>query len=280
MTDSTKATALGKLDKLTVKVGYPNKWQDYSALEVKSGNGYLQNLIAYIKWSREKSLAKIGENVDKNAWAKVPQDVNAYYSPSNNEIVFTVAVLQAPFFDYKADDALNYGGIGAVIGHEITHGLDNNGSRYDADGNVTNWWSAQDLNEFTQRTNKLVDQFNQIQVEGSSINGKLTLGENIADLGGVSTAYDALQNSFKESGKPEKLDGFTPEQRFFIAWATNWRTLARKDALLQQLATDVHSPGMYRATQPLRNIDGFYEAFGIKEGDAMYLATDKRAKIW
>ena len=210
-----------------------------------------------------------------------PQTVNAYFNPLNNEIVFPAAILQPPFYNYTADDAVNYGGIGAVIGHEISHAFDDSGARFDADGNLKNWWTPKDLEEFTKRGDALAEQYSQIEVLDSVyINGKFTLGENIGDLGGVLGAYDGLQRSFKENGRPEKIDGFTAEQRFFMSWATVWRTLMREEALRTRIKTDPHSPGMYRATQPLKNIDAFYEAFDIKEGDKMYLAPEKRVRIW
>src|SRR5690606_36613989 len=198
-----------------------------------------------------------------------------------NEIVFPAAILQPPFYDYLADEAVNYGGIGAVIGHEISHAFDDSGSRFDANGNVVNWWTEDDLSKFTERSTALADQYDKIEVLDSVfINGKFTLGENIGDLGGVLGAYDGLQQYFAEHGKPNNIDGFTPEQRFFMSWATIWRTLSREEALRTQIRTDPHSPGEYRATQPLLNIDAFYEAFDILEGDAMFLPTENRVKIW
>ena len=281
MTAETKKKAIEKLDKFTVKIAYPDEWEDYSALQVKEGNNYAENMLAIGKWSQDKNIAEIGEPVDKTKWGMAPQTVNAYFNPLNNEIVFPAAILQPPFYNYTADDAVNYGGIGAVIGHEISHAFDDSGARFDGDGNVNNWWTPEDLSEFEKRGNALAEQYSAIEVLDSvTINGKFTLGENIGDLGGVLGAYDGLQLLFEEQGRPEDIDGFTAEQRFFMSWATVWRTLTREDALRTQIKTDPHSPGIQRATQPLKNIDAFYEAFDIKEGDKMWLAPEKRVRIW
>ncbi|MBO0590071.1 M13 family metallopeptidase [Cellulophaga sp. E16_2] len=281
MSDSTKIKAIEKLDKFTVKIGYPDKWEDYSTMDVKKEDSYFDNMTAIQEWGKAKNLAKIGEPVDRTEWGMSPQTVNAYFNPLNNEIVFPAAILQPPFYDYLADDAVNYGGIGAVIGHEISHAFDDSGARFDANGNLSNWWTDEDLAKFTDRSGALADQYDQIEVLDSvHINGKFTLGENIGDLGGVLGAYDGLQQYFKENGKPDPIDGFTAEQRFFMSWATVWRTLSREDALRTQIKTDPHSPGKYRATQPLQNIDAFYEAFSIKPGDSMYLAPENRVRIW
>lgn len=281
MSDDTKAKAIEKLDKFTVKIAYPDEWEDYSELMVKEGNSYAENMMAVGDWSLKQNIAEIGEPVDKTEWGMPPQTVNAYFNPLNNEIVFPAAILQPPFYNYTADEAVNYGGIGAVIGHEISHAFDDSGARFDADGNVNNWWTPEDLEEFTKRGDALAEQYSAIEVLDSVyINGKFTLGENIGDLGGVLGAYDGLQLHFEENGRPEDIDGFTAEQRFFMSWATVWRTLTREDALRTQIKTDPHSPGIYRATQPLKNIDAFYEAFDIKEGDAMWLAPEKRVRIW
>jgi putative endopeptidase len=281
MSEETKQKAIEKLDKFTVKIAYPDEWEDYKDLMVKEGNSYAENMMAVGKWNLDKNLSEIGEPIDKKEWGMSPQTVNAYFNPINNEIVFPAAILQPPFYNYTADDAVNYGGIGAVIGHEISHAFDDSGARFDADGNVNNWWTDADLEEFTKRGNQLAEQYDAIEVLDSVyINGKFTLGENIGDLGGVLGAYDGLQLHFAENGRPENIDGFTPEQRFFMSWATVWRTLTREDALRTQIKTDTHSPGIYRATQPLKNIDAFYEAFDIKEGDGMWLAPEKRVRIW
>lgn len=281
MSEETKKKAVEKLDKFTVKIAYPDEWEDYSNLMVKEGNTYAENMMAVGKWSQEKNLSEINQPVDKGEWGMPPQMVNAYFNPQNNEIVFPAAILQPPFYNYTADDAVNYGGIGAVIGHEISHAFDDSGARFDGDGNLKNWWTEKDLEEFTKRGDALADQYSAIEVMDSvNINGKFTLGENIGDLGGVLGAYDGLQLSFKENGRPADIDGFTAEQRFFMSWATVWRTLTREDALRTQVKTDPHSPGIQRATQPLKNIDAFYEAFNIKEGDKMYVAPEQRVRIW
>ena len=281
MGDSTKIMAIEKLNKFTVKIGYPDKWKDYSTMEVKAGNTYYDNMIAVGAWNLKDNLDDIDEPVDRTEWGMSPQTVNAYFNPFNNEIVFPAAILQPPFYDYLADEAVNYGGIGAVIGHEISHAFDDSGSRFDANGNLVNWWTDSDLEQFTARGDALAEQYSSIEVLDSVfINGKFTLGENIGDLGGVLGAYDGLQRFYKENGRPEDIDGFTPEQRFFMSWATVWRTKQRDEALRNQVKTDPHSPGRYRATEPLRNIDAFYETFDIKEGDAMYVAPENRVRIW
>ena len=281
MSDSTKLKAIEKLDKFTVKIGYPDEWEDYSKLDVKEGNSNFDNMIAVNNWNFKKSMEEIGEPVDKTEWGMSPQTVNAYFNPLFNEIVFPAAILQPPFYNYTADEAVNYGGIGAVIGHEISHAFDDSGARFDAEGNLKNWWTDQDLAAFTERGNALAEQYDNIEVLDSVfINGKFTLGENIGDLGGVLGAYDGLQLHFAENGKPEPIDGFTAEQRFFMSWTTVWRTKIRDDALRTQIKTDPHSPGDVRAIQPLLNVQAFYDAFEIKEGDQMYLAPEKRVSIW
>ena len=281
MTPETKSKAIEKLDKFTVKIAYPDEWEDYSKMMVKDGNSYAENMMAVRKWASDKNLAEIGQPVDKSRWGMPPQMVNAYFNPLNNEIVFPAAILQPPFYNWTADEAVNYGGIGAVIGHEISHAFDDSGARFDGDGNLKNWWTDKDLAEFTKRGDALAEQYSAIEVMDSvTINGKFTLGENIGDLGGVLGAYDGLQLYYQENGRPDTIDGFTAEQRFFMSWATVWRTLTREDALRTQIKTDPHSPGIQRATQPLKNIDAFYEAFGIKEGDKMWLAPENRVRIW
>ena len=281
MSPETKLKAIEKLDKFTVKIAYPDEWKDYSDLEIKAGNSYAENMLAVSKWSMEENIAEIGKPVDKKEWGMSPQTVNAYFNPLNNEIVFPAAILQPPFYNYLADDAVNYGGIGAVIGHEISHAFDDSGARFDANGNVNNWWTDADLEEFEKRGKLLAEQYSAIEVLDSvHINGAFTLGENIGDLGGVLGAYDGLQLHFEKNGRPENIDGFTPEQRFFMSWATVWRTLIREDALRTQIKTDPHSPGTTRAIQPLKNVDAFYEAFDIKEGDGMYLKPEERVRIW
>lgn len=281
MSEETKKKAIEKLDKFTVKIAYPDEWEDYSDLQVKEGNSYAENMLAVGAWSQKQNIEDINEPVDKSKWGMPPQMVNAYFNPLNNEIVFPAAILQPPFYNYTADEAVNYGGIGAVIGHEISHAFDDSGARFDGDGNVNNWWTPEDLAEFEKRGKALADQYSAIEVLDSVyVNGPFTLGENIGDLGGLLGAYDGLQLYFEENGRPDDIDGFTAEQRFFMSWATVWRTLIRDEALRTQINTDPHSPGHIRATQPLKNIDAFYEAFNIKEGDSMYLAPEKRVRIW
>lgn len=284
MARSTRENAIQKLRKLTVKIGYPDKWKDYSALAIqgpKDGGTFFGNMKNVSRWRWQRDLEKLGKPVDKTEWGMAPQIVNAYFNPSNNEIVFPAGILQPPFYDYRADEAVNYGGIGAVIGHEISHGFDDSGSRYNADGNLVNWWSDEDLAQFTGLGGALADQYSALQpLPGIYVDGKFTLGENIGDLGGVNAAYDGLLLHLRKNGDPGLIDGFTPQQRFFISWATIWRTKMRDEAIKNQVKTDPHSPGMYRAYVPLQNVDAFYEAFGIKEDDKMYVAPDKRVKIW
>ena len=281
MGDSTKLKAIEKLDKFTVKIAYPDKWEDYSAMDVSSNKTYFDNMAAVDKWQQDDNFSDIGEPVDKSAWGMSPQTVNAYFNPLNNEIVFPAAILQPPFYNYTADEAVNYGGIGAVIGHEISHAFDDSGSRFDSDGNLKNWWTDEDLKAFTQRGDSLAAQYDRVEVLPEVfVNGKFTLGENIGDLGGVLGAYDGLQRHFAENGRPENIDGFTPEQRFFMSWATVWRTKIRDEALRTQIKTDPHSPGQTRAIQPLLNVQEFYDAFDIVEGDKMYLAPEDRVQIW
>lgn len=281
MGDDTKLKAIEKLDKFTVKIAYPDKWEDYSTMEVSATKSYFDNMVAVNKWQQEDNFADIGEAVDKSAWGMSPQTVNAYFNPLNNEIVFPAAILQPPFYNYTADEAVNYGGIGAVIGHEISHAFDDSGSRFDSDGNLKNWWTDEDLTAFTERGDSLAAQYDKVEVLPEVfVNGKFTLGENIGDLGGILGAYDGLQKHFAENGRPENIDGFTPEQRFFMSWATVWRTKIRDEALRTQVKTDPHSPGQTRAIQPLLNVQAFYDAFDIKEGDKMYLAPEERVQIW
>lgn len=281
MGEETKNKAIEKLDKFTVKIAYPDDWEDYSAMEVAADQSYFDNMIAVSKWSQLKNYSEIGEPVDKTEWGMSPQTVNAYFNPLNNEIVFPAAILQPPFYNYTADEAVNYGGIGAVIGHEISHAFDDSGARFDSDGNLKNWWTDEDLEAFTKRGDALAAQYSKLEVLDSVyVNGKFTLGENIGDLGGVLGAYDGLQKYFKENERPDNIDGFTPEQRFFMSWATVWRTKIRDEALRTQVKTDPHSPGQVRAIQPLLNVDAFYAAFDIQEGDEMYLAPEERVRIW
>ena len=281
MSLDTKEKAIEKLENFTVKIGYPDKWEDYSLMKVSSEKGYYENIVAVTNWSFKKNLSEINEPVDKTKWGMSPQTVNAYFNPFNNEIVFPAAILQPPFYDYKADDAVNYGGIGAVIGHEISHAFDDAGSRFDAYGNLVNWWTEEDLGKFTKRGKALSDQYSSIEVLDSVyVNGEFTLGENIGDLGGVLAGFDGLQLHFEQNGRPGNIDGFTPEQRFFMSWATVWRTKQRDEYLRNQVKTDPHTPGRWRATEPLKNVDAFYEAFNIVEGDSMYVAPSNRVRIW
>ena len=284
MAPSTRANAIAKLKKFNVKIGYPDNWKDYSKITIvspKEGGTYFENSKRITKWRNDENFAKLGKPVDKTEWGMSPQTVNAYYSASFNEIVFPAAILQPPFYDYRADEAVNYGGIGAVIGHEISHGFDDSGSRYNADGNLVNWWSEEDLKQFTELGGALADQYSQLEpIPGIFVDGKFTLGENIGDLGGVNAALDGLKIHLKQTGNPGLIDGFTPEQRFFISWATIWRSKARDEAIKNLVKTDTHSPGQYRAYVPLQNVDAFYEAFNIKPGDGMYIAEDKRVRIW
>lgn len=284
MDPETKKKAIEKIEKTTVKVGYPDVWKDYSSIEIEvadKGGSYFQNSLNIGKWYFDRTINKLGKPVDKSEWFMSPQTVNAYFNPSYNEIVFPAAILQPPFFNFKADAAVNYGGIGAVIGHEISHSFDDSGADYDANGNLENWWTDKDLTQFNALGDSLAAQYSRIEVLPEVfINGKFTLGENIGDLGGVNAAYDGLQLHLKEHGSPGLIDGFTPEQRFFMSWATVWRTKMRDEALKTRIKTDPHSPGMYRATQPLINMEVFYQAFDIKEGDQMYLAPEERVKIW
>ena len=281
MGENTKVKAIEKLDKFTVKIGYPDKWKDYGAMDVTVENSYYDNMVAVGAYNLKESLDDINEPVDRTEWGMSPQTVNAYFNPFNNEIVFPAAILQPPFYDYLADDAVNYGGIGAVVGHEISHAFDDSGARFDANGNLINWWSETDLANFTERGNALAAQYDAIEVLDSVfVNGKFTLGENIGDLGGVLGAYDGLQRLYKEIGRPGDIDGLTAEQRFFMSWATVWRTKQRDESLANQVKTDPHTPGRWRATEPLKNVDAFYEAFNITEGDAMFVAPENRVRIW
>ena len=284
MSDETKKKAIEKVNALQIKIGYPDKWKDYSKLQIlaiKDGGSYFDNSLRVSKWHFEENIAKLNKPVDKTEWGMAPQIVNAYYNPSYNEIVFPAAILQAPFYDYKADEAVNYGGMGAVIGHEISHGFDDQGAKFNAEGNFEQWWTNQDFEQFNVLVKKLADQYSKLEpLPNIFVNGEFTSGENIGDLGGVNAAYTALQLYYKDHKKPDKIQGFTPEQRFYLSWATIWRTKSRDEALKKQIKTDPHSPGQIRATQPLKNVDAFYKAFDIKEGDRMYMKPEDRVKIW
>ena len=281
MTDETKAKALDKLKKFTPKIGYPDKWRDYSTLEIKRGD-LMGNLARISKFRGDFEYNKVGKPVDKTEWLMTPQTVNAYYHPLMNEIVFPAAILQPPFFDLEADDAANYGGIGAVIGHEIGHGFDDQGSRYDGDGNLSNWWNDQDRSEFEKRTSKLIAQYNELapeEVPDTKVNGALTIGENIGDLGGSTIAYKAYKIALNGKEAPV-IDGYTGDQRFFLGYAQIWRSKIRAEAMKVRLATDPHSPGEFRCNQILRNLSEFHNAFGLKQGDGLYMDESERVRIW
>jgi putative endopeptidase len=279
MSEETKQRALDKLASFNRKLGYPDKWKDYSDLRIMT-DSYLANQYRSATFNYDRMMDKLGKPVDRTEWGMLPQTVNAYYSPVMNEIVFPAAIMQPPFFDPKADDAVNYGAIGAVIGHEFSHGFDDQGSKYDAKGNFNSWWTEEDRKKFEARTKVLVNQFNSYQVLDSVfINGELTLGENIADLAGLTVAYDAYMISLKGK-KKQKIAGFTPEQRFFIGFAQVWRGHARPEYIRNQVVTDPHSPQQFRVYGTLVNMPQFYAAFGVKKGHKMWLDEDKRAKIW
>ena len=283
MSDITKEKALAKLNKFTVKVGYPDKWEDYSKLTIEPAakSVYYTNLQRVNEWAYQKSLEKVGKPVDKTKWGMSPQTVNAYYNPLYNEIVFPAAILQPPFFNFEADPAVNFGGIGAVIGHEMTHGFDDSGAEFDGDGNLQNWWTAEDKKNFENATQALAKQYDQYEpVKGVFVNGTFTSGENIADLGGVNIAFDALQMYLKDKGNVDKISNFTQDQRFFISWGTVWRTLSTDKYLTNQVKTDPHSPGYFRSFGPLVNVDAWYKAFDVKEGDKLYKKPEDRIKIW
>ena len=282
MSAETKEKALHKLSTFKVKVGYPDKWEDYSKLQLNGQASLFENLREVARWAYQKSLEEeVGKPVDKSKWGMTPQTVNAYYNPLYNEIVFPAAILQPPFFNFEADPAVNFGGIGAVIGHEITHGFDDSGAEFDAEGNLQNWWTPADKENFEKVTAALAKQFDQYEpVKGIFVNGIFTNGENIADLGGVNIAYDALQMYLNDHGKIEKISNFTQEQRFFISWATVWRTLSTDAYMTNQVKTDPHTPGYFRAFAPLTNVDSWYKAFDVKEGDKLYKKPEDRIKIW
>ena len=283
MSDATKEKALAKLNKFTVKVGYPDKWEDYSKLTIEPAakSVYYTNLQRVNEWVYQKSLEKVGKPVDKTKWGMSPQTVNAYYNPLYNEIVFPAAILQPPFFNFEADPAVNFGGIGAVIGHEMTHGFDDSGAEFDGDGNLQNWWTPEDKKNFENATKALAKQYDQYEpVKGVFVNGTFTSGENIADLGGVNIAFDALQMYLKDKGNVDKISNFTQDQRFFISWGTVWRTLSTDKYLTNQVKTDPHSPGYFRSFGPLVNVDAWYKAFDVKEGDKLYKKPEDRIKIW
>jgi predicted metalloendopeptidase len=279
MQEETKKQALAKLEKFHTKIGYPNKWKDYSKLAIEKDelllNTKRSNIVEY-----ERMIAKLGQPIDREEWLLAPQEVNAYYNSTMNEIVFPAAILQPPFFDMNADDAVNYGGIGGVIGHEITHGFDDQGRKSDGDGNLRDWWTEKDGQEFVARSQVMVEQYNHFNpIDTMHVNGKLTLGENIGDLGGLTVAYYAYQKSLGGKAAPV-IDGYTGEQRFFIGWAQVWCNKYRDDELRNRIVTDVHSPSRYRTNGVLANMPQFYAAFEVKEGDGMYRPGEKLVKIW
>jgi putative endopeptidase len=278
MSAETKAKAIAKWETFTPKIGYPDKWRDWAGLET-GRDSYLANVRAANEFNYKWNLSKIGQPVDKTEWGMTPQTVNAYYNPLQNEIVFPAAILQPPFFDPNADDALNYGGIGAVIGHEMTHGYDDQGSRFGPTGNFENWWTDADAKGFEGRTGKLVQQFDQYKVGDQHVNGKLTLGENIADLGGLATAYDALQKATAGQADP-MVDGLSRDQRFFANWATVWRTKYTPENAKVRLATDPHAPAQFRAVGAPSNLPAFAAAYKCEAGKPMATRGDSQVLIW
>ena len=280
MSDATKARASEKLAAFTVKIGYPDKWKDYSTLKVDPELSYYENLRAASAWHVADNLSKLGKPTDPSEWGMTPQTVNAYYNPTTNEICFPAGILQPPFFNPDADDAVNYGAIGVVIGHEMTHGFDDQGSLFDKDGNMNEWWTPEDRAAFEQKTHVLVDQFNEIEIlPGVKANGELTLGENIADHGGVSVAWTAYHNAIGDK-VPAPIDGLTADQRFFLGYARVWGQNITDEEKARLTKLDVHSLGENRVNMTLRNFDSFFEAFGIKEGDAMWRPEQERVHIW
>ena len=279
MTPETKKVALEKLAAFRPKIGYPTKWKSYSTLDVQAGDAF-GNARRAAEWKHEQDRSRLGKPTDRDEWFMTPQTVNAYYNSTFNEIVFPAAILQPPFFDADADPAVNYGGIGGVIGHEMGHGFDDQGAKSDAKGVLRTWWSAADVDAFKKRTDVLVDQYAAFEpLPGTKVNGRLTLGENIGDVGGLNVSYRAYQLSLE--GKPAPvLDGYSGDQRFFLGWAQVWRTVIRDQALRNQVLTDPHSPAIYRVNGVVRNVDAWYTAFGVKEGDALFLPPEKRVRIW
>ena len=279
MSDATRAEAKTKLAKINVKIAYPDKWRDYTAYTVRRDD-LVGNVMRASEFELERNIARTGGPVDKGEWLMTPQTVNAYYNPTTNEITFPAAILRPPFFDMNADDAVNYGGIGSVIGHEVSHGFDDSGRQFDGDGNLRDWWTADDGAHFKQRASELVKQFAGFSVlDDRHLNGELTLGENIGDLSGMAIALKAYHLSLGGKASPE-IDGFTGDQRFFLGWAQIWRRKYRDEELLKRLVTDPHSPSEFRTNGPTSNIDAFYDAFAVKPGDRMYRAPNERVKIW
>lgn len=280
MGEETKKQAYAKLDKVMKKFGYPDKWKDYSSLDIKK-DSYVQNYLRASNYSFNRMINKLGKPIDRTEWGMTPPTINAYYNPIMNEIVFPAGIMQPVFFDPAADDAVNYGSMGAIIGHELTHGFDDEGSQYDADGNLKNWWTEKDKANFKIKTDMVVKQFDGfVAIDSMHVKGSLTLGENIADLGGLTIAYYALKKSLEGKPAPEKIDGYTAEQRFFMSWAQGWRANMRPKYLKNMVQTNPHSPGNFRVNGPLSNMQEFYDAFGVKDGDKMYLPKAERAEIW
>jgi putative endopeptidase len=285
MSDETKKKALVKLSKFTPKIGYPTKWKDYSSIVIDRSD-LVGNVKRVTSWNLDREMKKIGSPIDREEWFMTPQTVNAYYNPGFNEIVFPAAILQPPFFSLESDDAVNFGAIGAVIGHEIGHGFDDQGSKYDGDGALISWWSDADRKAFEERTASLISQFNELSPaqlpDENKVNGELTIGENIGDLGGLGIAYRAYLLSLKDNGgaEPAQIDGLTAKQRLFLSWAQAWRTKGRDEMVLQRLATDPHSPPEFRCNQIVRNIDAFYEAFELSPSDKLWLDQAQRVSIW
>jgi putative endopeptidase len=279
MTDSTKRRALEKLNAIVNKIGFPDKWETYEGVVIKK-NDLIGNINSVNEWAYNKMVNKMGKPVDKTEWGMTPPTINAYYNPANNEIVFPAGILQFPFYDFAADDAINYGGAAAVIGHELTHGFDDEGRQYAADGNLKEWWTDADAKSFTKKADMVVNQYSGYIVNDSvHVNGQLTLGENLADLGGLNIAYEAFKKT--PQGQSNKaIDGFTPDQRFFLSWAQVWRSNVTPEFAAQLIVTDPHSPGMYRCNGPLTNIDAWYKAFNVQPGDKMYKPEAERIKIW
>jgi putative endopeptidase len=279
MSDSTKQKAKEKLFAITKKIGYPDKWRDYSNVTIAKGK-YFENVLSVAAGNYQYELAKLNNPVDRTEWFTTPSTVTAYYNPSANEIVFPAAILQPPYFDNDADDALNYGGIGMVIGHEMTHSFDDQGAQFDKYGNVKNWWTKEDYTKFKAKTQQVVDLYNKFTVlDTMHVNGAMTLGENTADIGGVSIAYDAFKMT-KEGHDTTKIDGFTPDQRFFISIARIWRVKMKDQFLRLWINNNPHSPPMWRVNGPLMNSTPFYAAFNVQPGDSMYLPEKDRIHIW
>jgi putative endopeptidase len=286
MSDETKLNAIKKLNAFTVKIGYPDKWKDYSDMEIDPALSYYENMHNVGMWHQKKTYEKWGKPVDKSEWGMTPQTVNAYYNPMANEIVFPAAILQAPFFDAEASDAENYGGIGVVIGHEMTHGFDDQGCNFDADGNMINWWTEDDAKSFAEMTQGLASQFDEVEVlPGLHANGQYTLGENIADQGGLRVAMTAFLDSQKKKGvdvnsEAAKIDGYTPAQVFYLNYANLWAQNIRDEEIRSLTTGDVHSLGLNRVNVTIRNLDPFFKAFNIKSGDKMFRPESERIVIW